>query len=177
MVKYCLSMLILVFILSQLSWASEKKSTSPSKQKPKTGITVHKAHLLIEPENQSELGELIEANSKVTILSRKRAWYNISSSSNSSGWLNMLNVRFTAAEKREGDLGIGSLFSSVTKSTLPTVSTGVRGFDDVDLANAQANFQQVELLSSYSVSSTEAKAFAQQGQLKIKAITVKPQEQ
>lgn len=176
MAKYCLSVLITVLVLSQFSWATEKDNASPLKKKLKTGFTIKKTHLLIYPKNQSELGELIEENSNITILSRKRAWYNISSTNDLSGWINMLNVRFSATKKREGDLGIGALFSSVTKDTLPTVSTGVRGFDDADLANAQADFQQVELLSSYSVSLTQAKEFAEQGQLKTKAVNVKEAE-
>lgn len=83
----------------------------------------------------------------------------------------MLNVRLLAQEKREEEQGLSAVLSSMGKGSLPTVSTGVRGFDEDDINNAQANFAQVEQLESFVVSKEAAKLFAQSGNLLSQSIT------
>ena len=53
----------------------------------------------------------------------------------------------------------------MSKGSLPTVSTGVRGFDDDDLEKSRADFEQVARLNSFAVSKELAKQFAQSGKL------------
>jgi len=184
MTKLIFLLTVSLSILSQISLAAEDINASTNanvdtkaydknrSQKLKTGQIINKTNLLLQPSNQSQQGKVIAANSNIDILSRKRAWYNVIANKDLSGWVNMLNVRFTHSGKREGDLGLGAFYSSVTNDSLPTVSTGVRGFDDSDLAKAKADFKQVELLLSYTVSPAQAKKFAQQGQLKNKQLSV-----
>jgi hypothetical protein len=143
----------------------------------KIGQLVRHTNLLKNAEAKSEVITVLKAEENITIKYRQRAWYFISptnkldiSLNNStnkqfanvplSGWVNMLNVRFLAQAKREGELGFSAAFSSMSKGTLPTVSTGVRGFDDNDLQNSQADFNQVERLHKYKVSKESAVKFA-----------------
>ena len=136
---------IIFFFLTSVFLSIQLSSATDNQQALKTGQIIKQTKLHSRPDNNSVLGDVIKADSNINILSRHRAWYNISAESNLTGWVNMLNVRFTHSAKRDGDLGLGSLFSSVTNDNLPTVSTGVRGFEDADLKSAQANFQQVLL--------------------------------
>jgi len=142
------------------------------------GQVIKKVNLLEHPSYQSGSTGSVEAKEKVSIQSRERAWYFISSASlgqveQPSGWINMLNVRFIATAKREGRLGVESLFSSATNDSLPTVSTGVRGFDENDLKNSKADLKQLLQLNTYRVSTGSATRFARQGKLTINKVKVK----
>ena len=139
---------------------------------------IKKVNLLMQPSFQSNITGFVAAKEKINIQSRKSAWYFISTASlpqadQLSGWVNMLNVRLISSAKREGELGVKSLFSSVNNDSLPTVSTGVRGFDVDDLKKAKADLNQVTLLNTYSVSAGAAARFAKQGKLKVSLVKVK----
>ncbi len=153
------------------------KSTQAA-NKARVGQVIKKTHLLKLPNYQSDIAGTVTAKEKINIQRRKSAWYFISTTSNEQtqqafGWVNMLNVRFAARVKREGELGIESLFSSVTNDSLPTVSTGIRGFDESDLKNSKADLKQLLLLNTYAVSTGAAKRFAKQGKLKTNKIKIK----
>ncbi len=175
---YFLTLALLVFS----SWASNDafadNLSSQGQNAERIGQLIKQTNLLKLPEHQSDVIGSAKADKDISIKTRQRAWYYISSglvpeSEQLSGWVSMLSVRFTGSAKREGDLGINSLFSSATKGSLPTVSTGVRGFDEADLKNAKANISQLALLDGYSVSSGIAARFAKQGKLKSNEIIIK----
>jgi len=162
--------------------AFEVKSSKEIASKVRTGQVIKSTKLLKQPSYQSEISGAVTANESININSRKRSWYFISTNSvpqtapqagQVSGWVSMLNVRFVATAKREGELGIESLFSRVTNDSLPTVSTGVRGFDENDLKNSKADLKQLLLLNAYIVSTEAAARFAQQGKLQTNKINVK----
>ena len=155
---------------------------SPTQEQPRSGKLVKQSNLFKHADQQSEVISVLKAQGNIKVKSRQRAWYFISSkksSENSStdpainkkgymplyGWVSMLNVRFLVQAKRKGELGLSKAFSSMSKSSLPTVSTGVRGFDEDDLKKSQADLKQIELLHAFSVSKKSAKAFAQAGNL------------
>ena len=79
----------------------------------------------------------------------------------------MLNVRFNGVAKRTGELGVASAFNSMSKNTLPTQSTGIRGFDEADLKKAKADFKQLAIVDAFQVSAAQASEFARQGQLNV----------
>jgi len=163
------------------SFAFEQALTEKSirtDNKARVGQVINKTNVLKLPNYQSDIAGTVEAREKINIQRRKRAWYFISTASTeqaqqSSGWVNMLSVRFIATAKREGDLGVESLFSHVRNDSLPTVSTGVRGFDESDLKKSKADLKQLLLLNTYAVSTGAAKRFAEQGKLKANKIKIK----
>jgi len=170
---------------SSRSLASEEyltDNTPETANKVRLGHVIKKTNLLKQPSYQSDVSGSVTANESININSRKRAWYFISTKTvpqispqaeHLSGWVSMLNVRFIATAKREGELGVESLFSRVTNDSLPTVSTGVRGFDENDLKNSKADLKQLLLLNTYIVSTGAAARFAQQGKLQANKIKVK----
>jgi len=143
--------------------------------------TVQKANvikatkLLDKPKFSSLTVATLQQNDLVLILKRHKAWYMVepTSKQNYSGWVNMLAVRFNGKPKRDGELGIGSLYNSATSNTLPTTSTGIRGFDENDLKKSTADLKQLEILASYNISVERAADFAKQGQLQRQALVNK----
>jgi hypothetical protein len=160
------------------SFAFEEKLTEDVASKGRLAQVIKKTNVLMQPSYQSDTAGSVAAKEKINIQKRKSAWYfisteNLPKTGQLFGWISMLNVRFIATAKRGGELGVGSLFSSVTNDSLPTVSTGVRGFDENDLKNAKADLKQLLLLNTYLVSTGAAARFAQQGKLKANKIKVK----
>jgi hypothetical protein len=171
---YLILLLLLQILIIGSSSAFEQNIIN---KQDKIGQLVRHTNLLKNAEATSEVIARLEAKENITIKYRQHAWYfispaNISDTSSYSstnekiakpplfGWVNMLNVRFLAQAKREGELGFSAAFSSMSKGTLPTVSTGVRGFDENDLQKSQADFNQVERLQKYKVSKESAMKFA-----------------
>jgi len=172
--KYTLILLLFCqLFINRHSFAFTEKTIQ---KKDKAGQLVRQTNLHESAELRSDVLLVLEADKKITVKSRQRAWYLISSERFSEqsngkvnhkstnmpvyGWVSMLSVRFLAQAKREGELGFSAAFSSMSKGSLPTVSTGVRGFDDNDLKNAKANFKQVEHLNAYAISEEAAIEFA-----------------
>ncbi|PKG82172.1 hypothetical protein CXF85_14850 [Colwellia sp. 75C3] len=163
-------MMLLAISTFNISLAFDNELTSQISNKVRLGQLIKDTHLLKQPRYQSDPLVLVKAEENINIKYRQSAWYFISTMNSQtpetfSGWVSMLSVRFDSTPKREGDLGVQSLFSSVTHDSLPTVSTGIRGFDEGDLKNAKADLSQLILLKSYTVSSNTAVAFAHSAKL------------
>jgi len=144
------------------------------KAEVRAGVLVHKSKVFIEPRQQSQMVGTLNANEAIDIHRRQRAWYHVSNDDELLGWVKMLDVRFSGVIKRASETGVANLLSSVTGgSDLPTVSTGVRGFDEEDLKKAKANVKQIELLNSYIIKKESLLDFIYEGRLVVNHITVK----
>jgi hypothetical protein len=168
-----LFLLLAVFKPINTALAAEQTTQQVSR----VGQLIQKSTLFKLPNNQSKKLAIVDANQSITILRRQRAYYQVATQEpiqqRLSGWVKMLNVRFLAVAKRQSELGVSALFSSITNDSKATVSTGIRGFDENDLANAKANMQQVELLATYAVTDDLALQFAEQGRLPVSAVMSK----
>ncbi|MFT5758623.1 MAG: hypothetical protein ACI9LM_003369 [Alteromonadaceae bacterium] len=132
----------------------------------RTGTLVHQSQVFTKPMLQSKTIKTLSANEVIKVHFRQRAWYNISSEDEIFGWVKMLNVRFSGVIKRESETGVASLLSSAAGgSNFPTVSTGVRGFDEEDLKKAKASLKQIARLNSYAVEKTNLQSFINKGRL------------
>lgn len=159
-----------LFLLSIVSVVAQ--STDKTASTAKQGKLIKKSNLVKHPSNQEDVMKVINVDDNVLVYERERAWYKVSTDDHIMGWLKMLNVRFVGTSKRAGEYGVKSLVSSVSNS-LPTVSTGVRGFDEEDLKNAQANFEQVALLTSFIPASNSVDDFVKKGELHAESIKVR----
>jgi len=147
---------------------------SQVKAEVRAGVLVHKSRVFDKPNLKSQIVKTLNVNEAIDIHRRQRAWYHISSDDELFGWVKMLDVRFSGVIKRESETGVANLVSSVTGgSNLPTVSTGVRGFDEEDLKKAKANIKQIELLNSYIIKKEQLRDFIYKGRLVVNHITVK----
>lgn len=155
---YLLIILSIIFSMSLLA--------APEQQTHKKGKIIAHANLYDEPKYQSSVTSELSENDAVAVMKRSRAWYQVTTSNELMGWVKMLNVRFVGVLKREGELGVKNVFDSViTKQASPTASTGIRGFDEVELKKAKANLAQLAILSTYKSSPASVKQFAEQGNL------------
>jgi hypothetical protein len=102
-------------------------------------------------------------------VARQGGWMQVKSRDVKSGWVRMLSVRLGSPDAKP-QTG-GNLLSAIGVGTRPrttstaTVTTGVRGFSEEDLANAKPNPAEVEKMKGYSVSPEVAGEFAKSGQL------------
>jgi len=161
---------VLVFMLLSMHSFHVKAEV---KTEVRTGTLVFKSHVFEEPKLQSKSIKILNANEAIKVHRRQRAWYNISSNDELLGWVKMLNIRFAGVMRRESEIGVLSLLSSTRSSNLPTVSTGVRGFDEKDLKKAKANIKQIEMLNTYAVQPESLQYFIREGRLFTNDIKVK----
>ena len=130
-----------------------------------TGSVIRADGIRVEPFRDARTIATLNAGDKVEIVKKNGGWLQIKSPKG-KGWVHMLNVRKEGVRKDSG--GAGGLLDMVTgrAGTGKVVSTtGIRGFDEVELKAAKYNEVELNLLESYTVNQTEAKLFATQGQL------------
>ena len=171
-------MVINLLIVNQVKAGSisdaEKQSSKTQSSKTRAALLVKKSKLYQQANNQSDVIETISTGKPVVVHRRQRAWYFVATEQKLTGWLSMLNVRFSGVTKRTGELGVASAFNSISNNTLPTQSTGIRGFDEADLKKAKADFKQLAIVDAFQISAAQASEFARQGQLNVnKNIEVK----
>lgn len=118
----------------------------------------------------ASLGEM----TKVSILSRQGGWVKISSSQG-SGWVKMLSLRYTSTANKRGDTGLQSLLNvGRSGSSGITVATGVRGLSEEDLKNAQPNPRELEKLQNFAANKSDAAKFARGANLKSRQLDYLP---
>ena len=111
--------------------------------------------------------------STVEIVMRQGAWMQIKTADAKQGWIRMLSVRLGSPDQKPQS---GNLLSALGIASRPrpaatsTVTTGVRGFSEEDLANAKPNAAEVEKMKSYAVSGEDAAKLAESGRLTAKAL-------
>jgi len=163
------SMTLNLFVVNKIH-ANSIKEPNQGLQSNKTreAQLIKSSQLFKKANNQSEIIKIVSANEPVVVHHRQKAWYFVATEQKLTGWLSMLNVRFNGVAKRTGELGFTDAFGSLSKNTLPTQSTGIRGFDEAELQKAKANFEQLALVNAIQISAAQVKEFAIQGQLKTK---------
>ena len=102
----------------------------------------------------------------VEALERKGGWTRVRAAPG-EGWVRMLALRYAAAgEAKQGDLGIEQAINVARTGTSGTqVTTGVRGLDAKQLANAQPNAAELKRMDGYGVAKPAAASFAAAGRL------------
>ncbi len=116
-------------------------------------------------------GQLAE-NAKVDALERKGGWTRVKAEGGTEGWVRMLALRYAGAgEAKPGDAGISQLLNVARTGTSGTqVTTGVRGLDAEQLANAKPNAAELKKMASYSASKDSAEGFAANGKLRAQRV-------
>jgi len=150
--------ILAVLLLPLLAWAE-----------PAT--TIRAAELKKEPAIDAEtLAELPE-NTAVDAAERKGGWVKVKARG-SEGWVKMLSLRYgNPAAAKKGDTGISQMFNVArTGSSGTQVTTGVRGLDESQLANAQPNPQELAKLEKFAADANGAAGFAAKGKLAAKTV-------
>ncbi|MGH8767814.1 MAG: hypothetical protein ACREVT_06465, partial [Burkholderiales bacterium] len=106
---------------------------------------------------------------QVEIVTRESAWMQVRTKDQQQGWVRMLSVRLGNPDQKPQSGG--NLLSAIGIASRPrptttaTVTTGVRGFSEEDLAKAAPNAAEVAKMKGYSVAAAEATQFAEGGKL------------
>jgi hypothetical protein len=111
-------------------------------------------------------------NAQVEALERKGGWTRVRAADGAEGWVRMLGLRYAGAgEAKRGDTGIVQLLNVARTGTSGTqVTTGVRGLDAEQLANAKPNAAELKKLQGYAVSGGAAAGFAARGKLRARKV-------
>jgi len=106
-------------------------------------------------------------NAKVDALERKGGWTRVRAEGGAEGWVRMLGLRYAGTgEAKQGDAGISQVLNVARTGTSGAqVTTGVRGLDAEQLANARPNPAELRKMESYSASRDGADGFAAKGKL------------
>lgn len=110
-------------------------------------------------------------NTAVETLERKGGWTRVKAGAG-EGWVRMLALRFGGpGEARKGDSGITQLFNVARTGTSGTqVTTGARGLDADQLANAQPNPAELSKMADFAANADAAASFAAKGKLAAQSV-------
>jgi hypothetical protein len=146
-----MKLLSLLFLVPVLAWAE-----------PAT--VIRSTELKSEPATDAATVAQLPENAAVDALERKGGWTRVKAGAN-EGWVKMLALRYDTAAK-PGDTGIQQAFNVARSGSSGTqVTTGVRGLDEQQLANARPNPAELAKMSSFAADRDAASAFATQGKL------------
>lgn len=139
----------------------------PAAYAAETGYTLKATELKAQPFLDAELVTTIAEKVQVEIITRQGAWMQVKTKEQQQGWVRMLSVRLGSPDQKPQ--GGGNLLSSIVAASRPTttatVTTGVRGFSEEDLAKAAPNAAEVAKMKGYSIDAAEAMQFAEGGKL------------
>jgi len=105
-------------------------------------------------------------NTAVDALERKGGWTRVKTSAG-EGWVRMLSLRLGGATTpKPGASGLTQAFNVARSGTSGTqTTTGVRGLDAEQIANAQPNPAELAKLEKFAADRDAATSFATQGKL------------
>ncbi len=118
-----------------------------------------------EPATDAATVARLPENAAVQALERKGGWIHVKAASG-EGWVRLLALRYAAGPARQGDSGAKQLFNVARTGTSGTeVTTGARGLDAEQLANARPNPAELAKMGAFAAEADAAARFAAQGKL------------
>lgn len=152
---------VLGIALAALAWADEQAFTNRSTELKERALPDSKTIATL-PDNTS-----------VKVLARSGAWTQVDASGQ-KGWVRVFHLRFPATVETSSSSG-GTAFLSGASSLLglgkpaareaTIATTGVRGFTQEDLKNANPDPEAVKKLQSYRADKPAAESFAREARL------------
>ena len=130
-----------------------------------TGSVIRADGIKVEPFRDAKTIAMLSVGDKVEIVKKNGGWLQIKSPKG-KGWVHMLNVRKGDMRKNSGDIGgLLGMASGRAGTGKVVATTGIRGFDEVELQSAKYNETELNLLESYTINRAEGQVFATQGKL------------
>jgi len=141
----------------------------PAAYAAESGYTLKPIELKDKPFLDAATVVTLPEKTQVEIVTREGAWMQVRTRDKQQGWVRMLSVRLGNPDQKPqsgGNLlsaiGIGS---RPRPTTTATVTTGVRGFSEEDLAKAAPNPAEVEKMKAFTATAADAQQLAAQGKL------------
>jgi hypothetical protein len=141
----------------------------PAAYAAETGYTLRATEVKDKPYLDAQTVVTLPEKTTVEIVARQGAWMQVKAKDLKSGWVRMLSVRLGSPDQKTQSSG--NLLSAIGIGNRPrttstsTVTTGVRGFSEEDLAKATPNPAEVEKMKGYSATPVDAGDFAKAGKL------------
>jgi hypothetical protein len=149
------AILILLF-LPLLAWAE-----------PATVIRA--TELKKEPATDAATLSELKENAHVDALERRGGWTRVRAGA-AEGWVKMLALRY-GTPGTQGETGLSQVFNVArTGSSGTQVTTGVRGLEAEQIANAQPNPAELKKMQGYAATPEAAASFAAQAKLEARAV-------
>jgi hypothetical protein len=144
---------LFLLLIPLLAWAEPATVVRPTELKK-------------DPATDAATVAQLTENAAVDALERQGGWVRVKSGTH-EGWVKMLALRYGASgPAKAGDTGLQQAFNVArTGSSGTQVTTGVRGLDEQQLANARPNPAELARLNGFAVDRDGASAFATQGKL------------
>ncbi|HEX4985247.1 MAG TPA: hypothetical protein VFV71_04155 [Burkholderiales bacterium] len=140
-----------------------------------TGYTMKATEVKEQPYLDAATRATLPEKTVVEIVQRQGAWMQVKSASpKQQGWVRMLSVRLGSPDQKPQSGG--SLLSALAIGSRPkpattsTVTTGVRGFSEEDLANAKPNAAELEKMKGFAATADEAGRLAEAGKLAVRQV-------
>lgn len=132
---------------------------------PATAIRA--TELRAAPATDAALVAPLAESAGVQVLERKGGWTRVKAANGAEGWVRMLALRYAAGgEAKRGDSGLVQLLNVARSGTSGTqVTTGVRGLDAEQLANARPDAAELQKMQGYAAGKDAAADFAANGRL------------
>ena len=123
------------------------------------------------PATDSATVAALAEQTAVEVVERKGGWMRVKAG-DGEGWVRMLALRLGGATAaKPGASGLTQMFNVARTGTSGTqVTTGVRGLDAEQIANAQPNPAELAKLEKFASDRDEAAGFATQGKLSATAV-------
>ncbi|HEY3644807.1 MAG TPA: SH3 domain-containing protein [Gammaproteobacteria bacterium] len=128
-----------------------------------TAQTVVAGNLVSGPHSDASVVAAVPNGAAVTVIERQGGWYHVRTTTGQDGWLPMTSIRYDATSSGAAAPGTdwASLFNSGRSgSGGTTASTGVRGLNTGDIANAKPDPAAVAELEDWAAKPGQAKDFA-----------------
>jgi uncharacterized protein YgiM (DUF1202 family) len=127
-----------------------------------TAQTVVAGNITSSPNSDAKVVAAVPNATGVSIIERQGGWYHVRLASGQDGWLPMTSIRYnsgTTGTAQSTDWS--SLFQSGRSGAAgSTATTGVRGLNTGDIANAKPDEKAVAELDKWKARPNEAKNFA-----------------
>jgi hypothetical protein len=143
--------------------------------------TIIETSLNNAPYSDSATIASLPVSTNVSIIERQGGWYHVRLASGQDGWLRMTSIRMNSGSSSSSGSSWGfgwlsSLFESGRSgATGVTATTGVRGLNTGDIANAKPDPQAANEITAWSATPQQARQFAQQLDLKAEQVPYLPQ--
>lgn len=138
-----------------------------------TGYVIRATDLKAKPYLDADTTAKLPERSAVEILVRQGPWMQVKAQGK-TGYVRMLQVRLNAGESAQMRNVPGSapvvIAANRPAGSRPTVTTGVRGFDEQGLKDAQPDPAAFALMVSYAATGPQARQFAQASPLAARSV-------
>jgi hypothetical protein len=153
--------------MRRLSWILCAVAVAlPAAAAEQTGYLLRGADLKARPFLDADTLAKLPERTPVEVVKQQGAWLQVKVR-NQQGFVRLLQVRLNVGEAALAAATPARSTSSTPRPTGagPTVTSGVRGFDEVALKNAQPNPEELRKMQGFAANPERARQFAQQAQV------------